>query len=597
MDGARADDRGQLILIAGIGVAVALVALALILNSLVFTQYLATKPSPDGSEAVAYQHAVADGVRGLVSEANYREYDGNVSDTVRNGTGTLSDLLARQYGAHGTLVNATVRSVENGTSIHQDAPRRFTNASGNGNWTLFGGADGVRGFRMTITNASAASAEHPFRLNVTLEGGMTPIEIYPDTNGSGLIVNDTTDENSRLNNVSTPATIDFANGSVNGSHTDQLDFYESENVTDVAVANGERAVGKYVVVANRSEEDVTTSDDYYDTTDRSPYAVPAVYATTLHASYAAPDVTYETDVHVSPSAFGAGPDGEDGRYGVFRPPGDTVFRYNDAPTNLSVMNATGTDPQRFPQTDVEAIGPREYDFTGDDVLDVPYVDDAGNLYLTNASGSTTRLATDVFQPKSLLAIGYWNGTGPSVFYAGDNKVNIYRVQPGHEPTLVVDNSNNGGANGASGIGDVDGDGENELVFVGGSQEQYVYEPEGGKADKIENGQAAQNQGIGASQPIDFNGDGVARVPHVDGSNNLDLVDTRDGTNTNIISGGVANSPVTAYDVDGDGSLEIIYLNTNSHLMYVDNVTGTPIGKPLLNESGGAILGSKKTGVA
>ncbi|GGN19016.1 DUF7261 family protein [Halarchaeum nitratireducens] len=597
MDEPRGDERGQLILIAGIGIAVALVALALVLNSLVFTQYLATKPTADGSDAIAYERAVEDGVRGLVSEANYREYGPGVDETVEDGiAGNWSDSLTKQYGAHGTLVNVSVRTVEEGTSVHQDDARRFTNASGSGNWTPIESADGVRGFRLTVTNASETSADRPLRVNVTLDGGLTtPVEIYDD--GTGVVLNDTTEEDTVSDGFSTPATINFSNGSVDGRETDELAFYDGPNVTQVSIANGDRAVGKYVAVANDTGAGgVTSADDYQTTTDRSPYAVDAVYATTLHATYVGPDVTYETGLRVAPDAFGAGPNGLASEYGVFGPPGGIVFTYNDAPTNLAVTNATGVDPRRFSPTDATVIGPREYDFTGDDVLDTPYVDSSGALSLTNESG-TTRIATDVDHTKSLLAVGYWNGTGPSIFYTKPGDGRVYRVAPSENPTVVLDNSANGGVDGVSGIGDVDGDGENELVFVGGSQEQYVYQPEGGKATQISNGKAAQNQGVGASQPTDFDGDGVARVPRVDGSGNLNLVDVRDGTNEKIVSGGVAKSPITAYDIDGDRALEIVYVNTNSHLMYADNVTGTAMTEPLRNATGEEVLGSKATGVA
>jgi len=589
MDERRGDERGQLILIAGIGIAVALVALALVLNSLVFTQYLATKPTADGSDAIAYEHTVGDGVRGLVSEANYREYGPGVDAVVRKGvTGNWSTSLTKQYGAYGTLVNASVRDIETGTSIHQDDARRFTNADGSGNWTPIGDANGVRGFRLKITNASEASADHPLRVNVSItEHGTTPVEIYDD--GTRVVLNDTTND-TVSDSFLTPATINFSNGSVNGRETGQLTFYDGPNVTDVTITNGDRAVGKYVAVANTST--LETPSNYQSPPDRSPYAVDAVYAATLHATYVAPDVTYETGLRVAPDAFGAGPNGLTPEYGVFRLPGDVVFRYNDWPTNLSVTNATNVDPRRLSPTDVQVIGPREYDFTGDDVLDAPYVGSSGVLYLANESGSM-RLTDGVDHTKSLLAVGYWNDSdAPAVFYTGTGDT-VHQVRPGETSTPVFADTSSG-VSAVVGTGDVDGDGVDEFVYLGDSQ-QLRYADTDGSLNKINNGGVGQNKGIGAGAPADLNGDGVDRIPFVDGSGNLLLIN--DQGSTKVLSGAAAKSPVTTYEVDGDGALEIIYLNQDGRLSYADNATGSATAEPLVNATGQEAFVSKKTGVA
>jgi len=587
MDEQRGDERGQLILIAGIGIAVALVALALVLNSLVFTQYLATKPTADGSDAIAYEHTVEDGVRGLVSEANYREYESSV-DTVREGvTGNWSTSLTKQYGAYGTLVNVSVRGVQKGTSIHQDDARRFTNVTGSGNWTPIGNANGVRGFRLRITNASGASADRPLRVNVSITGNGT-VEIYDD--GTVVVLNAT--RKGGTDSFSTPATIDFSNGSVNGQESPQLALYDGPKVTSVSITNGDRAVGKYVAVANETWSDVWPDGYYNRRTDRSPYAVNAVYAATLHATYVGPDVTYETGLRVAPDAFGAGPNGLTPEYGVFRIPADVVFRYEDTPTNLSVTNATNVDPRRLAPTDVQVIGPREYDFTGDDVLDVPYVDSSGTLYLANESGSM-RLTDGVDHTKSLLAVGYWNDSdAPAVFYTGTGDT-VHQVRPGETSTPVFADTSSG-VSAVVGTGDVDGDGVDEFVYLGDSQ-QLRYADTDGSLNKINNGGVGQNKGIGAGAPADLNGDGVDRIPFVDGSGNLLLIN--DQGSTKVLSGAAAKSPVTTYEVDGDGALEIIYLNQDGRLSYADNATGSATAEPLVNATGQEAFVSKKTGVA
>ena len=81
-----------------------------------------------------------------------------------------------------------------------------------------------------------------------------------------------------------------------------------------------------------------------------------------------------------------------------------------------------------------------------------------------------------------------------------------------------------------------------------------------------------SDGIGLGRPADFDGDGTARIPMVDDSDRLVLVNS-DGDETVLVDSGVDKSPVAAVDWDEDGELEVMYLN-GRNLKYVDDVTGS-----------------------
>jgi len=73
-------DRGQLIILTGLIVAVTMVAMVLLLNTAIYTENLASRGADQsGREAVEYRATVVDGVGELIDEENGREH-GSYSD-------------------------------------------------------------------------------------------------------------------------------------------------------------------------------------------------------------------------------------------------------------------------------------------------------------------------------------------------------------------------------------------------------------------------------------------------------------------------------------------------------------------------------------
>jgi len=256
-------------------------------------------------------------------------------------------------------------------------------------------------------------------------------------------------------------------------------------------------------------------------------------------------------------------------------------------------------------SDVEALGPPKEDLTDDGIVDVPYLTSSGVLKITNETNETTTIATDSDVPggqlpdqKTRLAVGTWNGSDRSVFFADEDGDGIYRVRPGNAAVQVHDPDD--GANAVQGIDDVDGDGTAEVMYADGSQTLRYLEPDG-TVKLMDSGGVGSNVAIGSGSVADFNGNGTVRVVVVDGGNDIKLVGaptSEGGTGTTKISSVDAEAaPVTIADVDGDGEQEVVFVHKDSHyIKYVDDVGGSNTIKFLRDDDGNKIDGSEKSGV-
>lgn len=219
---------------------------------------------------------------------------------------------------------------------------------------------------------------------------------------------------------------------------------------------------------------------------------------------------------------------------------------------------------------------------------IPYITTGGNLELIAHDGTQYSLATggnSLSTQKTFPAVGTWNG-GEDVFYAVSSS--IYRVSPSDsEPTLVASlgNSMNGAA-GVLGVSDIDQDGTDELVYLGGSGGIRYLNPAKEDDPKIKGTNANNQYGVGAP----FQTDNGPRVPYVDGSGNPGFVDVN-GNFTQLASGGVAGKTALAgRDVDNDGTPELVFTNSNGELHYLDDLTQETDPQQFYDSTGTQITG-------
>jgi hypothetical protein len=256
---------------------------------------------------------------------------------------------------------------------------------------------------------------------------------------------------------------------------------------------------------------------------------------------------------------------------------------------------------------VRAMGPYAEDLDGDGKKEIPYVrksnqklemvdadaknqGDAQELVPSEA-GDGAPLDKEGPHEGSRLAVGNWDGSGNSVFYINDGENAIYQV--------TWEGSNEGGSyeelrevpneqgNSVVGIGNIDDDSGDELVFVDGEQLHYIEGP-GEKIEEIDNGGVG---GGNAATLADLDGDGRSSIVFEDGSNDLGILNVSDSdprtievSNADVTNGddgagpGAFPSSPTVLDIDGDGNKEIAYVVSDeveehnieeNHVQYVD----------------------------
>lgn len=184
------EHRAQLVLVAGFVLAVTFVALALLLNSAIFAENLATRQT-GGTGAEAEQisgsvdRALEEQVRQINDNStvyNHRVLRRQLSETTDN----WSDLTNRQLSVDGTLLRASIQDTTNGVRIrHTDATEEWVNRPGASDWTVYHDtpAEDVLWYRFTVDregllratlgNTLGAVFDNVFHIRITNESGTT----------------------------------------------------------------------------------------------------------------------------------------------------------------------------------------------------------------------------------------------------------------------------------------------------------------------------------------------------------------------------------------------------------------------------------------
>ena len=282
------DQRGQMLLVAALGLAVAFVALALVLNAVVFTENLATRNPDTADDALAYDGAVTGGVGGLLAETNRHDDTdyGTLDDALRAGVVAWDANASRLVAADGTLTTVELNRTTNGTRIVQDAPGEFT-GNGSGNWTLAGNVSTVRRFVVAADPGTGG----PFTIEASNGSETWRVEVAEDGSGSATV---TVYENGSSVSVSPDSesvAVDLTEGTVNGS---VVNFTFAAGVSapyNVTVENGSAATGRYQLFVDETYGDLATE---------APNTRYAIYSATVDVTVHRSSMTYESPVVLAP---------------------------------------------------------------------------------------------------------------------------------------------------------------------------------------------------------------------------------------------------------------------------------------------------------
>jgi len=286
----RGADRGQMLLVAALGLAVAFVALALVLNAVVFTENLATRNPDSADDALAFEGAVTEGVGGLLAETNRHDDTDYVTlqDALQTGVVAWDANASRLTAADGTVSAVELNTTTNGSRIVQDTDAEFTDGGGNTAWTVASGVSDVRRFVVVADPASTS----PVSVNVSDgDGDYWRVDVADDGSGDATVT--VTENGSAVSIPHDDATvaIDLTEGTVNGSDANVTFAAGVDAPYNVTVTGGDRATGRYQLFVDREVGTFPTT---------APTTRHAIYSATVDVTVHRSSVTYESPVALAP---------------------------------------------------------------------------------------------------------------------------------------------------------------------------------------------------------------------------------------------------------------------------------------------------------
>lgn len=310
----RDEDRAQIILITGLTLAVLFVAVVLLLNTVIYTENLATRGADaGGSEAIEFRDGVTEDLAGILHREHRNASDGDVFTEFNASAQTYAETVADLRARDGVIADVRVRgsTVKDGYFIAQNETesgfRNMTSPDSTAaDWTVAGNATLTRNYRLTV-DPTTLSESTSGAFTVVADGRTAGTNetwsatLTGETDGDLTV----TVENANGTTAETFAprpdgnhTVDFTAGTVNGEPFEAL--YWAEEVQtgsdpyDVRYENGDAAEGTYHLV-------VDDRDGGADP-DRSsrPYVAEAVYSVEVEIGHRTPELTYGDVVRLAP---------------------------------------------------------------------------------------------------------------------------------------------------------------------------------------------------------------------------------------------------------------------------------------------------------
>lgn len=335
----RDRSRAQLLLIGGLALAVSLVAIALVLNSAIYTHNLASRADSPGQDTEPFTREVRLGAGGMLDYAN-RNYDvygaPGTDDTVVGeyvrGLDYIADEVSFVASTSGRLVSVAhvggstvegVRVVDNVSGGSTFYPATGTPDQ----WNVTDEVR-VRSYRMTVLGGLESQSDSTTDgqiggdlLNsgsafvVTFTGDVTRhVAVYDDGQPTVRVYDDSATVLETCRVASIPLRIDFAAGTVNGEACQPLAFADDLGgpssieytyggnvegtyslVADVPIVDHTGEMGPFTDVVDTANYDGQCGGPTYNDADGAyPRVEPAIYASDLAITYQTDSVTYRS---------------------------------------------------------------------------------------------------------------------------------------------------------------------------------------------------------------------------------------------------------------------------------------------------------------
>ena len=296
------DDRAQLLIVAAVGFAIILIALALTLNTAVYGNVhvsQADSSSFDERDVKGYEKSVQRGLATVLplTAANKTQ----VRDTFEEEVELWENLTRDQYIRDDVATGVSVANVTSQDRIIQDDRNRtFEDQSGNPGWSVVSNVSEDVRVQMTIRNGSLATNERSsFTLEVSGANGGSWNLSASSTNSTDIVV-EINGTNTRQYTANTSSVqIDVANGVFN--ETGDRETFESfirddaiQSPYELRYENADNVTGTYELV----DDTLDIDENNYGKTG-SPRVDAQIVAATVTARYQSPELTYRSVVRVS----------------------------------------------------------------------------------------------------------------------------------------------------------------------------------------------------------------------------------------------------------------------------------------------------------
>jgi len=310
-----AADRGQLLLVTALALAVLLVTVALLLNTAIFTENVATRDTTaDGHEAIELRGELVAAIGDLIETENYRR-SGSTA-TVETGVdtmGTEQTLVERERGRYGTVATlARNDSATPGQLLRwndTDTNRQF-DVDG-GNWTLVEDLDAARNVTLTVdpaslveTTASESADDTAFGVRFNRSGETVTQYIYKQSGSGDLAIAESVDGSpperqcqidlTNLNSEDRNTTVDLTGDrlSTDASAVDCFrGLWPADDPDAIEFVNGNTAEGRFAATVDETATPIV-NDEVEKTS--------AVYSVTVDIAYTTAELDFETTVRVAP---------------------------------------------------------------------------------------------------------------------------------------------------------------------------------------------------------------------------------------------------------------------------------------------------------
>lgn len=316
--GGRNGERGQLLLIAAFIIAVSFVVLALVVNSAIFTENLATRDDVAGSNDVLdYRHEVEQNVGETIVAINQNNtvlddyISSNLDTPIENNLENFQKQSGIQQASQGRVVDMEFLGWVLGEKIAQDDPRTFTNVTGGKtSWTVAENIPATRNMKLNVTQNPGAGPGSAFEMIVTNSDEWT-LTIADDSPANDVIVEvdrPGVSAESCTSEFDGNLIIDVTGGTVGGEPchaltrlTDGTPMWFGAGVSsgyDIEFENGDELEGTYSFVVMDPGGAGDPGD--FGSPGNGPYSKHAIYSATVTYEYYTSDIGYETAVRAVP---------------------------------------------------------------------------------------------------------------------------------------------------------------------------------------------------------------------------------------------------------------------------------------------------------